>query len=485
MTKEQNNRRLLSLDAIFMEEEPEKESDQITNPSLEAVESAAEIAIESTSESEPPEEADFVSVDSSSSEEDKEDITAPGPVEEPDLGPVIPPTSVGQPNEPPKSAKRGIRDLRRYLDDHLSEETKEKLEQEQRAERSAREAEMLNREAPIPDVLYSDSSDPDETIMEPKPTEKPWEATPASSVITVPKEEPELAPTEEEVVSESMEKAHSNERKDNPYEDDTEDLTIVLPRVEEETFDADRTQVFSAVHPEEILKDESDEEITEAVTFNNTSPIDAQDTARQQKNWPLDEEQPHTANPTPAYADEEAEDKKTEAKGFRGVFFNWILPISVALLLAIVIRFFVGGATTVSGTSMEPTLHNGDFLLVSKIPTYFKNYKRGDVLIIDSPDLNEFYVKRLIGLPGETVEIQDGKVFIDGKWMKEFYTDQETVSYANAKWTLGNNEYFVLGDNRGTGASNDSRLFGPVLAEHIKAVSRLRIWPITKMMLMY
>ena len=389
MTKEQNNRRLLSLDAIFMEEEPEKEPDQITNPSLEAVESAAEIAIESTSESEQP--------------------------EEPDLGPVIPPISVGQSNEPPKSAKRGIRDLRRYLDDHLSEETKEKLEQAQRAERSAREAEMLNREAPIPDVLYSDSLAPDETIMEPKPTEKPWEATPASSAITVPKEE--------------------------------------------ETFDADRTQVFSAVHPEEILKDERDEEITEAVTFNNTSPIDVQDTAKQQKIWPLDEEQPHTANPTPAYADEEAEEKKTEAKGF--------------------------GATTVSGTSMEPTLHNGDFLLVSKIPTYFKNYKRGDILIIDSPDLNEFYVKRLIGLPGETIEIQDGKVFIDGKWMKEFYTDQETVSYANAKWTLGNNEYFVLGDNRGTGASNDSRLFGPVLAEHIKAVSRLRIWPITKMMLMY
>lgn len=387
MTKEQNNRRLLSLDAIFMEEEPEKETD---------------------------------------------------------LGPVVPPISAGQPNEPPKSAKRGIRDLRdlrRYLDDHLSEETKEKLEQAQRAERSAREAEMLNREAPIPDVLYSDSLGSDETIMEPKPTEKPWEATPASSVIAVPKEE--------------------------------------------ETFDADRTQVFSAVHPEEILTDESDEEITEAVTFKSASPINVQDTARQQKIWPLDEEKPHMANPTPAYADEEAEEKKTEAKGFRGVFFNWILPISVALLLAIVIRFFVGGATTVSGTSMEPTLHNGDFLLVSKIPTYFKNYKRGDVLIIDSPDLNEFYVKRLIGLPGETVEIQDGKVFIDGKWMKEFYTDQETVSYANAKWTLGNNEYFVLGDNRGTGASNDSRLFGPVLAEHIKAVSRLRIWPITKMMLMY
>lgn len=448
MTKEQNNRRLLSLDAIFMEEEPEKELEKepgsTTNPSFETVESAVETTIETTesiSELEKPEKAGFVSVDLSSSGEKKEDITVSESVEETDLGPVVPPISAGQPNEPPKSAKRGIRDLRRYLDDHLSEETKEKLEQAQRAERSAREAEMLNREAPIPDVLYSDSLAPDETIMEPKPTEKPWEATPASSVITVPKEE--------------------------------------------ETFDADQTQVFSAVHPEEIPADESDEETTEAVTFNNASPIDAQDTARQQKIWPLDEEQPHTANPTPAYADEEAEEKKTEAKGFRGVFFNWILPISVALLLAIVIRFFVGGATTVSGTSMEPTLHNGDFLLVSKIPTYFKNYKRGDVLIIDSPDLNEFYVKRLIGLPGETVEIQDGKVFIDGKWMKEFYTDQETVSYANAKWTLGNNEYFVLGDNRGTGASNDSRLFGPVLAEHIKAVSRLRIWPITKMMLMY
>lgn len=416
MTKEQkNNRRLLSLDDLFMDEEPEKEKDEE----------------------------------------------------------ILPPTEDGLKKETENTAKRGARNLRRYIHTHVSEETKEKLEQAQRAERSAREEEKLNREAPIPDVLHTDVFDEKDRFGEPDMAEDINEEATPTSVITVPQDDA-LLTTPEEGAS---------------YEEDAEDLTVVIPRVDEEALDREQTQVFTAVRSEDV-RQEDDEVLTvadedEDTLWEERDEDDLQDTAEQKKAWPFAEEPQREPESAPAYADEVAEEKKPEAKGLRGVFFNWILPISVALLLAIVIRFFIGGATTVSGTSMEPTLHNGDFLLVSKIPTYFKNYKRGDILIIDSPDLNEFYVKRLIGLPGETVEIQDGKVFINGKWMKEYYTDQETVSYSNAKWTLGNNEYFVLGDNRGTGASNDSRLFGPVLAEHIKAVSRARIWPITKMMLMY
>lgn len=416
MTKEQkNNRRLLSLDDLFMDEEPEKETDEE----------------------------------------------------------ILPPTEDGLKKETDNTEKRGARHLRRYIDTHVSEETKEKLEQAQRAERSAREEEKLNREAPIPDVLHTDVFDEKDRFEEPEAVEEINEEATPTSVSTVPQDDALLTTLEESSSCEEV----------------GEDLTVVIPRVDEEELDREQTQVFSAVRPEDVRQE--DDEVLAAADEDKDMPweerdADAlQDTAEQKKVWPFAEEPQRETESAPAYADEVTEEKKPEAKGLRGVFFNWILPISVALLLAIVIRFFIGGATTVSGTSMEPTLHNGDFLLVSKIPTYFKNYKRGDILIIDSPDLNEFYVKRLIGLPGETVEIQDGKVFINGKWMKEYYTDQETVSYSNAKWTLGNNEYFVLGDNRGTGASNDSRLFGPVLAEHIKAVSRARIWPITKMMLMY
>lgn len=416
MTKEQkNNRRLLSLDDLFMDEEPEKETDEE----------------------------------------------------------ILPPTEDGLKKETENTEKRGARHLRRYIDTHVSEETKEKLEQAQRAERSAREEEKLNREAPIPDVLHTDVFDEKDRFEEPEAVEEINEEATPTSVSTVSQDDALLTTLEESSSCEEV----------------AEDLTVVIPRVDEEDLDREQTQVFCAVRPEDVRQE--DDEVLEVADEDKDMPweerdADAlQDTAEQKKVWPFAEEPQRETESAPAYADEVTEEKKPEAKGLRGVFFNWILPISVALLLAIVIRFFIGGATTVSGTSMEPTLHNGDFLLVSKIPTYFKNYKRGDILIIDSPDLNEFYVKRLIGLPGETVEIQDGKVFINGKWMKEYYTDQETVSYSNAKWTLGNNEYFVLGDNRGTGASNDSRLFGPVLAEHIKAVSRARIWPITKMMLMY
>lgn len=373
MTKEQKDRRLLSLDAVFMDDEPVEQKEE----ELESV-----------------------------ATQDKE------------MEPAQIPDTNEEEEKPSEAPKRSARHLRRFLKERVSDETREKLEQTERAQRSAREIEALNQEAPIPEMDFSE---------------------------------------EEEA-------------------DDTEDLTILLPTITNESAPSEETRIFApiSVPKEETRKDEQN-------VYSGHEQAKATEPFAAEEDWPDEENAPLT----PAYPDADDEEEKAKEKGVRGFFFNWILPIGVALLLAIVIRFFIGGATTVSGTSMEPTLHNGDFLLVSKIPTYLKQYKRGDILIVDSPDLDEFYVKRLIGLPGETVEIDDGKVYINGKWMKEYYTNQETVSYASSKWTLGENEYFVMGDNRGTGASNDSRLFGPVLAEHIKAVSRVRIWPITKMMLMY
>lgn len=461
MTKEQKDRRLLSLDAIFMDEEPERpheEEEDLPTDTTPNVELSAEeakdpfavprdetpspmtetketVSAEEETETldlpvvneEKPAETETVWLDlheenvEESVEEETEKLDLPSINEEKSAETELAnePVDYTEPFE--ERGKRKVRNLRRFIKSHVSDETREKLEQTERASRSAREVEALNREAPIPDRLFVDNS----------------------------------------------------------QEDDTEDLTVVLPRVTEETVDNEETRAFAPITVPKAHPD---------TKGDKTSPLEttkrpAKASFFAQKNDDLAHDEKTVL--TPAYPDDDVEEKQTEPKGIRGIFFNWILPITVALLIAVVIRFYVGGATTVSGSSMEPTLHDGDFLLVSKIPTYLKNYKRGDILIIDSPDLDEFYVKRLIGLPGETVEIQEGKVYINGKWMKEFYTDQETVSYASAKWTLGENEYFVLGDNRGTGASNDSRLFGPVLAEHIKAVSRLRIWPLTKMMLMY
>lgn len=181
---------------------------------------------------------------------------------------------------------------------------------------------------------------------------------------------------------------------------------------------------------------------------------------------------------TPSY---ELKGKKEDSSFFVGLR-DWILPLVVALALALVIRMFIGGPTTVKGQSMETTLHSGDILLVSKIPTYSGRFQRADIIIMDSPsEAGELYVKRIVGMPGETVEIKDGHVFINNKLLKEYYIrDLPTGTYQETVWQLREDEYFVMGDNREEGASSDSRLFGPVKADQIEAVARFRIFPLSR-----
>lgn len=175
--------------------------------------------------------------------------------------------------------------------------------------------------------------------------------------------------------------------------------------------------------------------------------------------------------------------EKKEEKGFLKNLLSWLTPLASAIFLAVFIRLFIGGATTVQGQSMEPTLQNGDILLVSKVHAYMDKFSRADVVIMIPPGKTRedkvFYVKRIIGLPGEKVEIKEGKVFIDGQWMKEFYTGEVgTDIQAQSEWVLGADEYFVLGDNRLPGASNDSRFFGPVHKSNLTALAFFRVWPL-------
>ncbi len=193
------------------------------------------------------------------------------------------------------------------------------------------------------------------------------------------------------------------------------------------------------------------------------------------------------SNQGPERYDKENVEPPKKKSSFFVALRDWVLPLVAAVALALIIRMFIGGATTVKGESMYPTLSNGDILLVSKIPTYSHQFKRSDIVILDSPDHpDELYVKRVIGLPGETVEIHDGKVFIDGLLLVEHYIkDIPTESYQDNVWVLSSDQYFVMGDNRNPGASNDSRLFGPVPADRLEAVARFRIWPLTHMKSFY
>jgi len=137
----------------------------------------------------------------------------------------------------------------------------------------------------------------------------------------------------------------------------------------------------------------------------------------------------------------------------------WVFQIALVCLIAFVLVKYFGQRVCMVGDSMNPVLKNGDVSLVNSIAYDAGKPKRGDVIAFkpNGNDSSYYYIKRIIGLPGETVEIRDGKVFIDEKELKEGYKTSEIldVGIIDEPTKLGNNEFFVLGDDREN--SEDSR----------------------------
>ncbi len=149
--------------------------------------------------------------------------------------------------------------------------------------------------------------------------------------------------------------------------------------------------------------------------------------------------------------------------------FSWIYPVLFALALAVLIKAFVIDFKTVEGTSMVPTFRSGDRVVVLR-SNLVSNYKQGDVVVFDAPLAGEeYYVKRIIGVPGDEIKIFRGYVFVNGAMLPEPYVqgEQATLTENTSLWSLRDGEYFVMGDNRIPGGSLDSRDFGPILETHI------------------
>ena len=152
-----------------------------------------------------------------------------------------------------------------------------------------------------------------------------------------------------------------------------------------------------------------------------------------------------------------------------------VLP---ALALALVVHLFLAQATIVFGKSMEPNLFERQRLIIDKVSYRLHPPQRNDIVVLNRPDMDEMLVKRIVGLPGETIEIYQGTVYIDGIPIPEPYPHDVGI-YSMPPVTLGPLNYFVLGDNRDN--SNDSRSFGPVKREHILGRVWLRYWPVSQM----
>jgi signal peptidase I len=173
-----------------------------------------------------------------------------------------------------------------------------------------------------------------------------------------------------------------------------------------------------------------------------------------------------------------------------GCLFEIVETLVLTLIIFLVIQTFVAQPYKVQQQSMEHTLEPDQYVLVDKLTPRFDTYKRGDIVVFSPPadwvqDDGTPFIKRVIGLGGDTVEIRDGSVFINGTKINEpyIYTDvpggkpqPTTVSGDQNRWVIPAGELFLMGDHRMNSA--DSRAFGPVQVDHVIGRAWLRYWPL-------
>ena len=153
-------------------------------------------------------------------------------------------------------------------------------------------------------------------------------------------------------------------------------------------------------------------------------------------------------------------------------FIKELIPYVVIILVVVLFRTYIATPVRVDGDSMDPTLKNGQILILNKMD---QEYERMDIVVFDYK--KDRLIKRVIGLPGETVEIKDNNLYINGEEISDYKEDVKTADY-KLNVTIPEGYYFVLGDNRSVSA--DSRLIGLVSKEDLKGTICFRLFPLMK-----
>ncbi|WP_051650812.1 signal peptidase I [Lachnoclostridium phytofermentans] len=190
--------------------------------------------------------------------------------------------------------------------------------------------------------------------------------------------------------------------------------------------------------------------------------------------------------PMDGYHDLQTEVEHAEGKSSRKRIVLEILLYVVALFFAaVIVPKYILQRTVVVGDSMETTLHNGENLWVEKVSYHFDKLKRFDVIVFypHGKDDNEYYIKRIIGMPGETVQIIGEDIFINSELLTESFGKDpiKNPGIAVNPIQLAEDEYFVLGDNRTVSLDSRYEEVGPVKKENIGGRAIFRLWPINKM----
>ncbi len=165
---------------------------------------------------------------------------------------------------------------------------------------------------------------------------------------------------------------------------------------------------------------------------------------------------------------------------------DWVKSLVIAGIIAFIIHTFLFALVIVDGSSMEPTLHNSERLILNKISYSFNQPERGDIIVFHA-NKSDDYIKRVIGLPGETIEVKDDQLYINGELTLEPYLNSEEVKINSIDSVLTKDfgpvkieegHIFVMGDNRNN--STDSRIIGTILIDEAIGKTNIIIWPLNK-----
>lgn len=280
----------------------------------------------------------------------------------------------------------------------------------------------------------------------------------------------------------------------------------------------DNTEAVKAEVVSDTEEEKSSEEITEVAVSADEEPSaeeQASDDEPSTEEKSEEDESEEEEEPSEEKAEDKElsdllsdSDKKTFSRGKKlekgstaYEVLEWVRTICIGILAGIFIVVFIAQRDNVYGDSMHPTLSSGDVIFTQKVSTYFKTFKRGDIVILDGSDMEgynskEYLVKRIVALPGETVRIAEGNVYIKPADAADFFLLQEKylpegtrttmmddgIKKGYNEITLGADEYYCLGDNRPV--SNDSRNLGPFTVNRIKAVGVIRVFPLNEMKLL-
>ncbi len=170
--------------------------------------------------------------------------------------------------------------------------------------------------------------------------------------------------------------------------------------------------------------------------------------------------------------------KEKPKKSMKQEIFEWIMVFVVAAAMAFVVRTFIFEPVRVDGSSMLNTLHDGDFMIATKFDYLLGDPERFDIVICDYPNTEDgkYRVKRVIGLPGETIELVAGELYIDGEHVEQDFDMTENEAYFGP-YVVPEDHYFVMGDNRNNSKDSRSTLVGALPREMIRGHVRAVVFP--------